>query len=89
MVALYHVKVIFPSVGVSTEFNLKTEDMACTEVADKLFRLSSSGSEQKFSTFNIDVNKWTSRWVSNLLRYFKLPQKKNFPFKARQINSQI
>jgi hypothetical protein len=33
-------KVIFPSVGMASEFNLKTEDKACTEVDDELFRLS-------------------------------------------------
>jgi hypothetical protein len=33
-------KVIFPSVGMSTEFNLKTEDKACAGVADEVFRLS-------------------------------------------------
>lgn len=38
--ALYQMKVIFPSVGMSTEFNLKTEVKACKEVADELFRLS-------------------------------------------------
>lgn len=38
--ALYQMKVIFPSVDTSTEFNLKTEDKDCTEVADELFRLS-------------------------------------------------
>jgi len=36
--ALYQMKAIFPSVGTSTEFILNTEDKACTEVADELFR---------------------------------------------------